>query len=157
MDKHMIINVASIPEQGLKLKEEEPGEILELGEADEFLAAGPVSCNFYVQVVDEVLIVRGTLSVPVKARCARCTQFFSTTVTDSGFLRDFPGIQGAEEVDITEDIREALVLSLPHFPLCDENCKGLCVQCGKNLNDGPCGCRNPPESGSWGALNNLKL
>jgi len=153
----MIINVARIPESGLKFHEEEPGEILGLGKADEFHAAGPVNCDLYAQVVDEMLIVRGTLSVPVEARCARCTQFFSTTVTDSCFLRDFPGIQGTEEVDVTEDIREAIMLSLPHFPLCDEDCKGLCDQCGKDLNGGPCGCPVRVESGSWGALNSLKL
>jgi uncharacterized protein len=78
-------------------------------------------------------------------------------VVDSGFLRDFPGIQGTEEVDVTEDIREALILNLPHFPLCNENCKGLCAHCGKDLNGGPCGCRKTEEGGSWGALNNLKL
>ena len=153
----MIINVTSIPEQGLKFEEEAPGEILGLNEAEGFRAAGAVSCDLYAQVVDGEMIVRGTLSVPVEARCARCTQFFSTTVTDSGFLRDFPDIQGVEEVDITEDIREALMLSLPHSPLCDESCKGLCIQCGKDLNGGPCGCQRKKESGPWGALNSLKL
>lgn len=153
----MIINVARIPESGLKYHEEEPGGILELGENDEFRAAGPVTCDLYAQVVDGLLIVRGTLSVPLKAHCARCTQIFSTTVTDSGFLRDFPGIQGTEEVDITEDIREAILLSLPHFPLCNEGCKGLCARCGKNLNKVSCGCRKIEAGGSWGALNSLKL
>jgi len=153
----MIINVAGIPESGMKFKKEEPGEILGLGEADEFQAAGPVNCDLYAQVVDEMLIVRGTLSVPLKVRCARCTQIFSTTVTDSGFLRDFPGIQGSEEVDVTEDIREAILLSLPHFPLCDDECKGLCVRCGRDLNDGPCGCRKTESNGAWGALNSLNL
>jgi uncharacterized protein len=153
----MIINVSHIPESGRKFYEEEPGEILGLGEADEFYAAGPVSCDLYAQVVDETLIVRGTLSVPLKAHCARCTQIFSTTVTDSGFLRDFSGIQGTEEVDVTEDIREAILLSLPHFPLCDEGCKGLCPQCGKSLNGAPCGCGKIEAGGAWSALNSLKL
>jgi uncharacterized protein len=153
----MIINVARIPESGLKFHEEEPGEILELDEAGEFRAAGPVNCDLYTQVVDQTLIVRGKLSAPIEAHCARCTQIFSTTVADSGFLRDFPGIQGTEEVDITEDIREALILNLPHFPLCDEGCKGLCAHCGKDLNGGPCGCRKIEAGGSWDALNNLKL
>jgi uncharacterized protein len=153
----MIINVARIPESGLKFHEEEPGEILDLGDGAEFRAAGSVNCDLYAQVVDQTLIVRGKLSAPLEAHCARCTQIFSTTVADSGFLRDFPGIQGTEEVDITGDIREALILNLPHFPLCDESCKGLCPQCGKDLNGGPCGCRKTEEGGSWGALNNLKL
>ncbi|MFA7256558.1 MAG: DUF177 domain-containing protein [Kiritimatiellales bacterium] len=153
----MIINVARIPESGLKFHEEEPGEILELGEADEFRAAGPVRCDLYAQVVDGILIVRGTVSALLEAHCARCMQIFSTTVTDSGFLRDFPGIQGTEEVDITEELREAVILNLPHFPLCDEECKGLCSRCGKDLNGEPCGCRKIETGGSWGALNNLKL
>jgi uncharacterized protein len=153
----MIINVARIPESGLKICEEEPGEILELGEGDEFRPAGPVRCSFYVQVVDGMLIVRGTVAAPLEAHCARCTQIFSTTVTDSGFLRDYPGIRGTEEVDITEDIREAILLNLPHFPLCSESCRGLCLSCGKDLNDGPCGCSGGEEESTWSALDNLKL
>jgi uncharacterized protein len=153
----MIINVARIPESGLKIHEEEPGEILELGEGDEFAPAGPIDCDLYAQVVDRTLIVRGTVSAPLEAHCARCTQKFSTTVTDSGFLRDFSGIEGTEEVDITADLREAILLELPRFPLCDEECKGLCDRCGKDLNGGPCGCLKTEEGGPWGALNSLKL
>ena len=153
----MIINVARIPESGLKIHEEEPGGILELGEADEFQAAGPVVCDLYAQVVDQMLIVRGTVSAQLKTECARCTQIFSTTVTDSGFLRDFSGIEGTEEVDISGDLREAVLLNLPRFPLCDEQCKGLCPQCGQDLNGEPCGCRKTEASGAWSALNNLKL
>jgi uncharacterized protein len=153
----MIINVARIPEEGLKIRAEEPGEILELGEGDEFSAAGPVRCDLYVQVVDGILIVRGTLEAPLRARCARCMQIFSTTVTDSGFLRDFPGIQGTEEVDLTGEIREALLLNLLRFPLCDERCKGLCAGCGKDLNSGPCGCHRREAGGGWNALDSLKL
>lgn len=153
----MIINVARIPESGLKIHDEEPGEILELDESGEFRPDGPVVCDLYAQVVDGMLIVRGTVKASLLAECARCTQFFSTTVTDSGFLRDFPGIEGTEEVDITEDLREAILLNLPHFPLCDERCEGLCPQCGRDRNSGDCGCRKAEERGVWGALDNLKL
>ncbi len=153
----MLIHLARIPESGLKIQDEEPGEILELGENAEFHPSGPVRCDLYAQVVDGMLIVRGALSVPIEVHCARCTQIFSTTVSDSGFLRDFPGVEGTEEVDITEEIREALILNLPHFPLCDEACKGLCPQCGKPMNEGPCGCRAEKQGGSWGALDSLNL
>ena len=153
----MIINVARIPEQGLKFSEKVSGEILEFAAGDEFVAAGPVVCDFYIQVVSETLIVRGSVSASLTARCARCTQIFSTTVADSGFLRDYSGIEGTEEVDITEDIREAVLLNLPHFPLCDEFCKGLCAACGKRLNDGDCGCSEEKAGGSWSALDDLKF
>lgn len=41
-----------------------------------------------------------------------------------------------------DDLVEAdLILSLPMKTLCKEDCRGLCLTCGKNLNEGPCGCR----------------
>lgn len=153
----MIIHLPTIPESGLQFSAEEPGEILELREGDEFCAIGPVQCDLYAQVVDGLLIVRGTLSVPLAVSCARCTQIFSTTLTDSSFLRDLPVVAGIEEVDLTEDIREALLLSLPHFPLCREGCKGLCARCGEDLNGGSCPCRGMETGGAWSALNQLKL
>jgi len=153
----MIIKLDKIPEQGLHLAGEEPGEVLGLADDPVFSAAGPVCASLYAQVVDEMLIVRGTVSAEIRAECARCTQMFSTTVVDSGFLRDYSDIQEMEEVDMTESLREAIILELPHFPLCDEGCKGLCFQCGKDLNEGPCGCSNGDKRGAWEALDNLKL
>jgi uncharacterized protein len=153
----MMIYTSKIPAAGASLQGEEPESILALDEADEFSANGPVSYDLYAQAVDGMLIVRGTVSAELKAACSRCTQIFSTTATDSGFLRDFPAPCGTEEVDVTEDLREAILLKLPHFLLCSESCRGLCVQCGKNLNEGACGC-SPEEDGSaWDALNKLKM
>ena len=43
-------------------------------------------------------------------------------------------------VDLTEQILEALSLAVPMKPLCRPDCKGLCANCGKNLNEGSCGC-----------------
>lgn len=153
----MLINIARIPEEGLRLTEEEPSEILELDESGDFRPSGPIGCDVFVQFVSGGLLVKGTLRVPMEVRCARCAQIYSTTVVDSGFLRDFPGVQPTEEVDITEDIREAVLLHLPHFPLCGEGCKGLCPHCGKSRNEGPCGCAAAADSGSWKALDNLNL
>jgi len=153
----MIIKLDQIPEEGLRLVNEVPSEILGLKEDLVFQEEGPVRCELYVQVVDGALIVRGTVSATVRAQCARCSQIFSTTVSDSGFLRDYSDILEVEEVDLTEGLREAILLNLPHFPLCDEGCKGLCVQCGKDLNEGPCGCPDGNENGAWEALDKLSL
>jgi len=153
----MKLQIDQIPEQGVTVEGEEPPELLTMEPGAEFCAAGSLSYDLYVQVVDGTLLVRGAVSAPMDARCARCTQIFSTTVSDSGFLRDYSDILEVEEVDISEDLREAIILSLPHFPLCDEGCKGLCVHCGKDLNKGPCGCPDGDKSGAWEALDNLKL
>ena len=46
-------------------------------------------------------------------------------------------------VELESFVREEIFLALPTKFLCREECRGLCPQCGKNLNDGPCGCVKP--------------
>jgi uncharacterized protein len=43
-------------------------------------------------------------------------------------------------LDLTDEIRQCILLELPMKPLCRRDCAGLCPQCGKNLNEGPCTC-----------------
>ena len=153
----MIIDVSNIPPEGIYLKGEEPAGTLELGDEKFFEELEPVQFDLYVQSVCDELIVRGTVWAEVKTGCSRCTDFFSTNITDSGFLRTFPLTGEEAELDITDDIREAIVLNLPTFPLCDDECKGLCPKCGKNLNKGPCGCTEEEGPSAWNALDGLKL
>ena len=49
-----------------------------------------------------------------------------------------------EKLDLDELMREDILLELPTKFLCREDCKGLCPVCGKNLNEGPCGCDGHP-------------
>ncbi|QHI69586.1 YceD family protein [Tichowtungia aerotolerans] len=153
----MIIRLDDLPEQGRTFEGEESPEVMALEQSAEFHPAGPLYYDLYAQLVDGMLIVRGKVSAEMKGCCARCTQIFSTTVADSGFLRDYSDLQGLEVVDVTEDLREAILLNLPHFPLCDESCRGLCPQCGKDLNEGPCGCSGRQAGGAWDALDSLNL
>jgi len=153
----MIILIARIPEEGMHYDGDEPAEIMGL-ENDPFIKVqADVRYSLYAQHISEELIVRGTLSADVALKCARCSEFFSTTVSDSDFLRAYPASKDADQIDITEDIREALLLSMPGFHICSESCKGLCVQCGKNLNEGPCSCVKNGDSDAWQALDNLHL
>ena len=45
-----------------------------------------------------------------------------------------------EEIDVSPMLRERMLLALPTLPLCREGCRGLCAQCGRDLNAGPCDC-----------------
>jgi uncharacterized protein len=49
-------------------------------------------------------------------------------------------VDAGDTIDVTEVIRQHVVLALPIAPRCREDCPGLCPQCGADLNDGPCGC-----------------
>ncbi len=59
-------------------------------------------------------------------------------------------------IDITNDVRDALMLAVPLKLLCREDCAGLCPRCGRNLNSGPCGCAPTPPDSRWEPLARLR-
>jgi len=61
-----------------------------------------------------------------------------------------------ERVDLEPLFREQFVLAIPYAPLCKETCKGLCQQCGIDLNTGSCSCE-PPIDPRLAALKGLKI
>jgi uncharacterized protein len=60
-------------------------------------------------------------------------------------------------IDLDPLVREQLLLALPGYPVCKEDCKGLCPMCGANLNDRECGCDRHVPDPRWAGLKNLKL
>ncbi len=60
-------------------------------------------------------------------------------------------------IDLDPLVREQLVLSLPAYPVCREDCKGLCPVCGGNLNERECGCDRHVPDPRWAGLKKLKL
>jgi uncharacterized protein len=70
---------------------------------------------------------------------------------------EFFEIDAHHHVDLTEAVRQALVMNEPMRPLCRPDCAGLCNQCGADLNEGPCGCPEQPADDRWAALRGLKL
>lgn len=153
----MKILIARIPEEGSHYEGSDPGSIMQIEHDPLIKGFGDVDYKLYAQRVSGELVVRGTLSSEVEMRCARCSEFFSTTVSVSDFLRAYPAPEGADLVDIAEDFREEILLHIPGFAVCSEECKGMCPQCGVNLNDGPCKCKKNDGPGPWSALDGLSL
>jgi uncharacterized protein len=60
-------------------------------------------------------------------------------------------------IDLDPLVREQLVLSLPAYPVCRDDCKGLCTVCGTNLNERDCGCDRHVPDPRWAGLKNIKL
>lgn len=173
----MQIRIADIPPEGRTFEGEEPPGILDLPDQPDASAPsdeernvridGPVHYRLSAQVVSGSLIMQGRLSVPVSFRCSRCNEFFSRTVTEPSFscVRDLRDESGAGEghppvdsecIDLTEDIRESTILNFPSFPVCRADCKGLCAQCGRNLNRETCDCK-PPQDTRWSGLDGLNI
>ena len=61
------------------------------------------------------------------------------------------------KLDIDEQLREMLILEFPSKLLCDEECKGLCIKCGHNLNEGECGCNRAHKDPRWDVLLGVKF
>ena len=66
-------------------------------------------------------------------------------------------VYDGKEIDLGAALREQILLALPPAPLCREDCKGLCPTCGKDLNEGECGCDRAVPDPRWDALKALQL
>ena len=129
------------------------------------------------QEVVEDIRVRAEYNGTFEVLCARCVEPVTTPLAGEFDLLFRPEAADAEtgERAITEDeteigyygkagllledvVREQVLLSLPGRTLCSEDCKGLCAQCGQNLNTGSCGCAQAGSGDSrWSALQGLAL
>lgn len=147
------IETTQIGEDGFSVAGEESGDLLDLAHDPVARATGPIRYELTVERAGQELVVRGQIEAPLQLRCSRCAQFFSTTARVSSFLHAYDWAEHPESLDVSADVREDLLLEIPGFPLCHEGCKGLCAQCGQDLNEGACGCV-PLERGPspWAAL-----
>ena len=98
----------------------------------------------------ERVSIRGEITAAVTSRCAKCLEPVTIALKaemDALFARQLdpedPDIYLFEgsKVDLTDAVRDALLLELPYRFLCSDDCKGLCPQCGVNLNLGACTCQ----------------
>jgi len=155
----VIIQVPKVSPEGTDYIGEESPSILGLDDAKLVRIEGPIAYELRAEIVSHELIVQGRLAVKAAIECSRCAEFFSTTAEVSSLLRAYDVPEGTEDVDLTADIREDVLLAIPPFPVCSEGCKGLCPQCGRNLNEGACSCKPAAKEGSdnWGELDKLKL
>jgi uncharacterized protein len=152
----MQIEVARIPAEGLELSGDDADVFPAESQTDAFEPLGPVRYDFHANYVSGELIVTGVITADVRFPCSRCAASFNKEVRDGRFSFVSETPDGTESVDLTPDIREAILCAFPSHPMCRNDCKGLCAQCGKDLNEEGCEC-TPDEMSRWGALDGLKL
>lgn len=120
--------------------------------------------------------VRGKVSARIEAECNRCLQaaevfldfpFDAVFVTRENYTQEKEAelraddlevsVFEGDEIDLTELVREQILLNLPTQVFCREDCRGLCQKCGVNLNLVDCNCGEEKIDPRWSALRNLKL
>jgi uncharacterized protein len=110
---------------------------------------------------------QATLETVVRAECRRCLAPVDVPLSQSlglVFLTEQEAEEGEEDcylvprrasaVDLSEAVREELLLAVPQYVECRPDCRGLCPSCGADLNAGPCGCRKAVDP-RWEALTKL--
>ena len=88
-------------------------------------AFGGVRYGLTLQVFGTELLVRGKLEQDFDLVCSRCGKDFDDTVKVGDFTASVEIPENSPEVDLTEEIRESIILALPTYPVCDETCPGI--------------------------------
>jgi len=151
----LIVDIARLDADGERYQGELPVALFDLGESEVFSPEGGVAYDLFIQVLGTELLVRGKLSLPLNCVCVRCAADFKSVAKDDGFVTSIEISDTTDFLDLTEEVREAIILALPGYPVCSKTCKGLCMTCGKNLNTGGCTCHEAGRDTRWGALEGL--
>ncbi len=150
----MRIYLNELPPNGAVYEGDLPTAVLETGEGDPVRCEQPVHCRLRVSVVSGELRVDGTLAATLALRCRRCDTVYPGQLEALPYHYDQALDPNLEYVDLTDDLRETILLAFPLYPVCRPDCRGLCAQCGADLNAGDCECA-PPADNRWAVLGGL--
>ncbi len=124
---------------------------------------------------DQGIWVSAGLDTGVQSNCARCLEEYVQPVhmaIEEEFLLELDEDAGtrisrSEDGDqycyispdhilnLTEAATQYAILSMPMKPVCREDCAGMCLECGTNLNESPCRCDKEPVDARWAVLSTL--
>lgn len=136
----MKININQIPPEGLTLEESVSAASLDL-ETNIVNFCSPLTIKAQASQITNALTVEIHLSALLRSSCSRCLSEFKIDFKKD--LRFSYLVNKLEPViDLDTDIRDQVILDYPLKPLCGPDCKGLCLICGRNLNEGICSCES---------------
>ena len=169
----MKVRFGEIPEEGLRLEVHEDSWFPDR----ELQRSGPVSAGIFLKRngTDRVLL-EGEINTTITFDCDRCLENYTMQLDDS-FKLDVEyaassNLEPAEHeisptemdmiylqepvIDIFEILSQQVFLMIPEKHLCRELCKGLCSQCGANLNTETCDCKQELKSSPFAVLRKEK-
>lgn len=126
---------------------------------DDLKVTAPLVGHIRMRRTNQCILVDGWVDVTLELSCTRCLKQFEQRLhllfeelfypsVDVVTGVPLPSIDAEEafsiderhQLDLTEAVRQHVLLNIPMVALCEENCAGLCAQCGQNLNLGSCNC-----------------
>ena len=150
-----------------------PGEVA--SDADAYQIVAPVELEFDIHKDKDKFRLEGHLRTELELPCSRCLEPYQFAVDADFDQRYLPASAAStdpdrevqeddletsyysdDQIDLAELMREQFYLALPMKPLCRDDCRGLCPQCGTNLNAGTCDCSPVWEDPRLAALKAIK-
>ncbi len=178
----MFIEIRELELHPVDFQEEFSPGVIDFG--PELRQRSPLSSSGRAQLVEEHhgkrqvikdIRLTGTVETKVEVACARCLEPVLQDVKRAFELlyRPLGSDAGKEEMSVTaadaeigyyegdglqleDTLREQVLLALPLRALCREDCKGLCPQCGTNLNNSQCSCAEPLQDPRWDVLKDIR-
>jgi uncharacterized protein len=155
--------------------QQEINRTLARGTLHEYVVKAPLRVSLSYYRAGTEIFISGALDAITTAACSRCAEEFELpshrrfryvlAPQAMGDERDFAlkaedlefSFYHGEEIDLAPLVREQALLALAERPLCREDCRGLCPQCGANLNQGDCGCSPAGLDTRFSVLRTLKV
>ncbi|MGZ4449790.1 MAG: YceD family protein [Nocardioides sp.] len=131
----------------------------------------PVELDLRIEAVMEGVLVTGTATAALEGECVRCLEPLEDDLSATFqelFVYDTPGQELSPEeddevstlqddlLDLEPLLRDAVVLALPFQPLCEDDCPGLCTECGARLADDPEHSHEAAIDPRWAGLTELQ-
>lgn len=134
--------------------------------APDLVFQSPVHLKFTFTNIGHGVLAEGTVKGVLLLSCANCLQNFSypfafpmteeycalqesLSKAEKGVSLEELSIftyDETETIDLTEAVRQAVILNLPSHPVCSPDCQGLCPVCGKRKSEGNCDCEEESSS-----------
>ncbi len=132
------ISVRDIPSHGLDIDQSIPKEGIGLS-SEEADIRSLLNVKARLEKVNNSIIADTRIKAEFGYMCARCLEELSS-MEERSYKFDFEIDPGSEYIDLGEEIRQEIIMSNPARVLCSKDCKGICPECGTNLNIEQCKC-----------------
>ena len=158
----LIFQTSGMPDNGIDAEGDVSFADLGIESDDRFsLDDAKIHFKVHISAAKMDIIATGRLDAAAEALCDRCAELAPLELATDDVFHVFKNALG-QPIDLTEGIREDILLTFPQSFHCSDDCKGLCPVCGQNLNMGQCSCEAPSDDDSddgnpWRVLDGLDL
>lgn len=143
------------------------------GQFDSYTLKNEIEYKLSITNTGDAFLLTGIAQVDAITKCSRCLDDVQVKLDakidsyylinppesiEQGAIDEFEILSSDHNIPIGLIIKQSLLIDAPYKPLCKSDCKGLCSNCGVNLNTNTCSCSNNPDpTNSFSVLKDLKL